>query len=157
VVCDSDEHDQAGHINEDLVIRIEQQEKRMRKQRGLIEELIEPVVYGPDDAKTVFVCWGSSSGPVRESVDIMNNEGSSAAMLHFCQVWPLDIEQIGPKFEAFQRVIVVEGNYSGQFASLLQREGCTKPIERINRYDGLPLTADFILGEVKNDRTKASR
>ena len=149
VVCDSDEHDEAGHLNEDLRIRIEQQQKRMRKEYGLVDQAVEPEVFGPADAENVIVCWGSSYGPVKETVKILNLDGRSAAMLHFSQVWPLNIENILGKLESYKRIIVAEGNYTGQFASLLRRAGCTRHLERLNRYDGLPLTADFVIRGAK--------
>ena len=148
VLCDSDEHDEAGHITEDLDARVRQQDKRMAKHRGLIEAALEPELYGPEDGETLLVCWGSTYGSVREAVDRLNTEGGPVAMLHFAQVWPLDIDKINRRFEAFGRVVVVEGNHTGQLAALLRMEGCTKKLEQMNRYDGIQITAEYVMREV---------
>jgi len=148
VVCDSDEHDEAGHITEDLEVRVRQQDKRMAKHEGLIDAFLEPGLYGDDGAETLLICWGSTYGAAREAVDRLAADGASAAMLHFSQVWPLNIEKINRRLEPFKRVIVVEGNYTGQLAMLLRAEGCAKELHRMNRYDGMPITAEFILREI---------
>lgn len=148
VVCDSDEHDEAGHITEDLEVRVRQQDKRMAKHEGLIDAFLEPELHGDDGAETLLVCWGSTYGAAREAVDRLAADGESAAMLHFSQVWPLNIEKINRRLEPFKRVIVVEGNYTGQLAMLLRAEGCAKELDRMNRYDGMPITAEFILREL---------
>ena len=59
VVCDSDEHTDAGHITEDLQVRQVQQDKRMRKLRGMTAEALPPEHYGPRHAETILVTWGS--------------------------------------------------------------------------------------------------
>ena len=148
VLCDSDEHDEAGHITEDLDARVRQQDKRMAKHQGLIDVALEPELYGPEDAETLLVCWGSTYGSVREAVDLLNTQGGPVAMLHFAQVWPLDIDKINRRLESFARVVVVEGNYTGQLAALLRMEGCTKELERMNRYDGIQITAEYVMREI---------
>ena len=148
VLCDSDEHDEAGHITEDLDVRVRLQKKRMAKHQGLINASLEPELYGPEEAETLFICWGSTYGAVREAVNRLTAAGDSVAMLHFRQVWPLDIEKINRRLEPFKHVIVVEGNYTGQFVSLLRGEGCSKKLAHLDRYDGMPFTADTIVRKI---------
>jgi len=153
VVSDSDEHTPDGHITEDLDVRIEMQDKRMRKQQGMIAASLEPEQYGPDDAERLLVCWGSTYGPCREAVDILNGRGLSAAMLHFTQVWPLDVDRIGSilgKNAAQRRIIAVEGNATGQFASILREAGALTECELVLRYDGLPFTGEEIARRVES-------
>ncbi|NOZ21881.1 MAG: 2-oxoacid:acceptor oxidoreductase subunit alpha [Planctomycetes bacterium] len=144
VILDSDEHYDNGHITEDLDVRMAQQDKRMRKLNGMIAEALPPELYGPEDAETLLIAWGSTYGPCREAVDILNADGRSAAMLHFAQVWPLKVGAIQAVVGERKRVIAVEGNATGQFASILREGGVLGECEKILRYDGMPFTGQEI-------------
>jgi 2-oxoglutarate ferredoxin oxidoreductase subunit alpha len=149
VVCDSDEHAEDGHITEDLGVRVKMQNKRMAKLDILRAETIEPQLFAEEGADTLLVCWGSTLGPAREAAEVLSQKGIPTAMLHFSQVWPLDIDNVNQQLEPYRRVIVVEGNYTGQFATLLRSEGCLKTLDSLVRYDGMPFTAEFIAREVE--------
>ena len=144
VICDSDEHTEDGHITEDLNVRIRMQDKRLAKRDGMTAEALPPERYGPDGAETLLVAWGSTYGPCREAVDILNAEGTSAAMVHFAQVWPLDAVAVRSLLRDGKprRIIVVEGNATGQFATILRAAGALDEHESILRYDGLPFTGE---------------
>jgi 2-oxoglutarate ferredoxin oxidoreductase subunit alpha len=47
-----------------------------------------------------------------------------------------------------QEVVAVEGNATGQLARLIRRETGFHIERRIVRYDGLPITPEFILREL---------
>lgn len=140
VVCDSDEHDETGHLTEDLNIRLAMVDKRLRKEANMCRETLPPSLYGPEDAETLLICWGSTYGPCREGVDLLNGEGQSVAMAHFVQVWPLQAETAREVIGQRKRVICVEGNARGQFASVLREIGAIGPCELLTRYDGMPFT-----------------
>ncbi len=150
VVCDSDEHTEDGHITEDLNVRMRLQDKRLAKIEGLIAEAMPPEHYGPSGAGTLLVAWGSTYGPCREAVDILNAEGKSAAMVHFAQVWPLAVRAVRSLLREGEakRVITVEGNATGQFASILRASGALDEHESILRYDGMPFTGEGIAARV---------
>ena len=149
VVCDSDEHTPDGNLTEDLEVRVEQQDKRMRKLRGITTEAIAPELYGPTDANTLLIAWGSTYGPVREAVDLIAAAGESVAMLHFAQVYPLNVDAVRERIAGRKRLICVEGNQTGQFASLLREVGVCGEVELIARYDGMPFTPEQIAREVR--------
>ena len=150
VVVDSDEHGPDGHLTEDLQIHMDQQDKRMRKLRGLTADARPPSLHGPADAPALLICWGSTYGPCREAVDAMNTVGEPAAMLHFSQVWPLNAEAARAAIGRRDRLIVVEGNATGQFASMLRAAGLIGSAESCLRYDGLPFNADQIVSHVRH-------
>jgi 2-oxoglutarate ferredoxin oxidoreductase subunit alpha len=144
VVADSDEHTEDGHITEDLTVRRTMVDKRLRKARLLNEQMVSPTVEGDPDPELVLVCWGSSLGPVREAVQELRRRGTPTGLVHYGQVWPLEPAPVLAERDG-RRVVVVEGNATGQFAAVLGQEiGRTLP-ERILRYDGLPFTARYIL------------
>ena len=145
VVADSDEHTEEGHITEDLRLRVEMVQKRMRKMARILEKVVPPGYMGVDNPEILFVCWGSSLGAVQEAVENLQRDGQRAAMLHFSQVWPLRPEDFLEKLETAERVIGVEGNATSQFARLICRETGFKIRQHITRYDGLPLTPGYIL------------
>jgi 2-oxoglutarate ferredoxin oxidoreductase subunit alpha len=70
-------------------------------------------------------------------------------MVHFTDLWPLPQERVKATFEPFaengSRLILVEGNITGQFGRLLRAETGINLEERVLRYDGRPLTAGYIL------------
>jgi 2-oxoglutarate ferredoxin oxidoreductase subunit alpha len=109
--------------------------------------LLPPTRYGPADAGTLLVCWGSTYGPCREAVDRLTTVAGGVAMLHLAQVWPLQPEALRRALQA-DRVVVVEGNARGQFASLLRETGALGSHELVTRYDGMPFTGEGIAREV---------
>jgi len=143
VVMDSDEHTEDGHITEDLSARVRLQDKRMRKLARMRAEALPPARHGPEDTKELLVCWGSTYGPCREAVDRLNAAGRTVAMLHFSQVWPIS-ERGRELLGGAERVTVVEGNQTGQFAGMLREAGMVRECAVMTRYDGLPFTGEEI-------------
>lgn len=149
VVVDSDEHTEDGHITEDLKVRKQMVEKRMRKYEGMRKDAVKPDFAGTDGADLLFVSWGSTRGPVLEAVEMMTRDGKNAASLHFSQVWPLVPDHFVPYLKNAKQVICVEGNATGQFANLIRRETGFEINKKILRYDGLPITPEYIYGRLK--------
>jgi 2-oxoglutarate ferredoxin oxidoreductase subunit alpha len=155
VVLDSDEHTEDAHITEDLKVRVQMVDKRLRKEEGMKGEMLAPQRYGPPDAQTLLVCWGSTYGPCREVVDSLNAGGTPAprgvALLHFAQVWPLDPQAVAEAIGQPERLVVVEGNARGQLASVLREIGAIAACERMGKYNGLPFTAREIVGRLGHE------
>ena len=149
VVCDSDAHGADGHLTEDLDVHLAQQDKRMRKLAGMTAEALAAELYGEKDAKTLLVTWGSTYGPCREAVDLLVAAGESVAMLHFAQVWPIDAAAARSAVGARERVACVEGNCTGQFATLLRSVGVLGDCESMLKYDGMPFTGAEIAERVR--------
>jgi len=144
VVADSDEHTAEGHLSEDLESHLAQQDKRMRKLDPMSAEAMAPELYGPAEAETLLICWGSTYGPAREAVDLLNERGSQAAMLHFAQVWPISVDAVAKALDRRERVVFVEGNQTGQFMQLLRMAGLVGEFELLGKYDGMPFTGTWI-------------
>ena len=148
VVCDSDEHTSDGHITEDLDVRIQMVEKRRRKLQGLQAEVAPPEYWGDKNPELLFVTWGSSRGSVLEATARLRDQGRQVAVLCFSQVWPLVGEQFLAVVQGAKEVIMVEGNASGQMARLIRGETGFQIPKMILRYDGLPITPEYILDHV---------
>jgi 2-oxoglutarate/2-oxoacid ferredoxin oxidoreductase subunit alpha len=149
VIVDSDEHTEDGHITEDLSIRKQMVEKRLRKGRGLLSETVDPEYAGPDKPGLLLVSWGSTRGAANDAAAILNADGHSTATLHFSQVWPIKPDGFISRFKNAGRVIIVEGNATGQFARILRGETGLDAAAHILRYDGLPITPEYILEKLK--------
>ncbi len=150
VLVDSDEHDSYGRITEDLQIRREMTEKRLRKELALREDVAPPTLYpdGSLEGRTVLLGWGSTYGAIREAVDMLNADGGSYALVHFSEVWPLRTQELEGFFAEAACVVAVEGNATGQLARLVAQQTGLRVQGRIGRYDGRPLTAEGIVREV---------
>lgn len=150
VVADSDEHDQEGHISEEHEVRIAMVKKRLRKLDLLRRECLAPTLDGEKGAALLLVGWGSTQGPLREAVAILREQGQQVAGLYFSQLWPLVPSQFLDILQTAGEVVCVEGNATGQFSRLIQRETDFFILTRIERYDGLPFTAGYILDRLEN-------
>ncbi|MGQ9922056.1 MAG: 2-oxoacid:acceptor oxidoreductase subunit alpha [Desulfobacca sp.] len=145
VVCDSDEHTPDGHITEDLTVRVQMVEKRLRKEAGLRQEVIPPAYVGHVSPDLLLVTWGSNRGAVLEAVATLRAQGRQVAALCFSQVWPLVGKQFLEQLQSAKEVIMVEGNATGQMARLIRQETGFAIKKQIRRYDGLPITPEYIL------------
>ncbi|MDY6967899.1 MAG: 2-oxoacid:acceptor oxidoreductase subunit alpha [Spirochaetota bacterium] len=145
VVADSDEHTEDGHITENLTVRRLMVQKRIKKIDGLINEVIPPEAQGDEKPDLLLVSWGSSKGAVREAATSLSYSGKRTATLHFSQVWPLAPDTFMNYLEEAHEVVCVEGNATGQLARLIRRETGFKIKRKVIRYDGLPITMEYIL------------
>jgi len=142
--CDSDEHDEDGHITENLEMRARMVEKRLGKLKALQAEIAPPESYRISDAEIVLVCWGSSRNATAEAVDEMRQHGRKAGMIHFAEIWPLP-DFVLPDVPS---LIFVEGNAMGQMEGLVRSKYGVTFSGSIRKYDGLPVDAGFILGRL---------
>jgi len=149
VVADSDEHTEDGHITEDLEVRTKMVNKRLRKGAGMRVEAIPPELQGAEGPDLLLITWGSSKGAVEEAAALMQARGEQVATLHFAQVWPLVPELFLERLQRAKEVVVVEGNATGQLARLIRRETGFLIERRVLRYDGLPITPEFITRELE--------
>ena len=60
-------------------------------------------------------------------------------------IWPFPKDEAAKALEGAKRVVVVEGNATGQFERLLFAQTGMKADARVRRYDGLPFISDCIL------------
>jgi 2-oxoglutarate ferredoxin oxidoreductase subunit alpha len=149
VVADSDEHTADGHITENLSVRKQMVEKRLRKGDGIRTEVIPPDMDGEERPDLLLVSWGSSKGAVSEAASRLRLKGVTVATCHFSQVWPLVPEHFMGRFKEARKVVCIEGNASGQLAGLIRRETGFQIKHNVLRYDGLPLTPESILRDIK--------
>jgi 2-oxoglutarate ferredoxin oxidoreductase subunit alpha len=145
VVADSDEHTPDGHLTEDLEVRVRMQDKRLRKLTALAKELGGVTTAGPADAPLTLACWGSSLGPVAEAVARLNAAKTPARLVHFSELWPFPAGAVTAALRSPKKLVMVEMNATGQFNRLLRQETGIRADHLVLKYDGAPLTPEYIL------------
>ena len=145
VAADSDEHTPDGHLTEELKMRVTMQDKRQRKLAGLAQELDGITTIGPDDAPLTLACWGSSLGPVAEAVARLNANSTPARLVHFSELWPFPAKAVARSLGRPIKLVMVEMNATGQFNRLLRQETGITADHLVLKYDGAPLTPEYIL------------
>ncbi len=149
VVCSGNVHRQSGHITEDPSVRNAMVEKFLKKMPHILGALREPTVFGGRGAHTTLLTWGSTWGAAYEAMSILSDKGESVNHLHFSDVYPLRTEVLSEVFNEARSVVAVEQNATSQFAKLIRMETGLGVDFRVNRYDGRPMTASFIVKHLK--------
>ncbi len=141
VGADSDEHDEQGHITEDLQgTAVPMARKRLAKLEGLRGEVRPPEEVGLDESAVVLVGWGSSREALLEALGLLKEDGVKAGLIHFTELWPLP----DYRFDEGKSYWTVESNATAQLGRLLRSEYDVAFEGHIERIDGLPLTAEHI-------------
>jgi 2-oxoglutarate ferredoxin oxidoreductase subunit alpha len=149
----TDEHDEDGVLLSDEftnpVKRRAMMEKRMRKVAGIEAAVPPPVLRGSRDADVTLIGWGSTKGVIEEACEILGDQGISANQLQVRWLVPLHGEAILDLLKGSRHTIIVENNYSGQFARYLRSETSFVPKGNIRKYDGEPFMPHHIVEAVK--------
>jgi len=149
VVVDSDEHTEDGHLTEDLAVRKVMVEKRLRKMDIIRKDVIPPSYDGEEKPEALLVSWGSTKGSVQEAAEKLRAGGRRVATMHFSQVWPLIPDHFIPRMKNAGQVVCIESNATGQLARLIRRETGFGIEKHVRRYDGLPMTPESILRDIR--------
>jgi 2-oxoglutarate ferredoxin oxidoreductase subunit alpha len=159
----SDEHDEDGGLISDRytnsVKRRAMMEKRMRKVEGIVASVPPPQLRGPANADVTLIGWGSTYGVIDEACELLREAGISANHLPIRWLVPLHGDVILDLLHGARHTIIVENNYSGQFARYLRSETSFVPSGYIRKYDGEPFLPHHIVEAVKDQlagKTKLS-
>jgi 2-oxoglutarate/2-oxoacid ferredoxin oxidoreductase subunit alpha len=153
-IAATDEHDEDGTLISDEFTNPAKRrmmvEKRARKMETVLAQIAPPKLLGPENAEVTLVGWGSTQGVIREAVEkLAAEEGIVANQLAVKWLVPLHGEDISRLLGRSKRVIIVENNYSGQFARYLRSETGFSAHGHIRKYDGEPFRPHHIVEAVK--------
>jgi 2-oxoglutarate ferredoxin oxidoreductase subunit alpha len=154
VVVDSDEHDEEGHITEDLDFRTEIVDKRLRKMDLIKKEIEPPELIGNKNYKILVIGWGSTYYGIKEALERLDDK--NMAFLHYKQVYPLHPDT-RKYIEKADQTIVAENNATGQFAKLIRMETGIKVDGSILKYSGLPFGVEEIVKKLKRVEKKEDK
>jgi len=159
----TDEHQEDGVLISDEftnpIKRRAMMEKRMRKVAGIEAAVPQPALVGPRTADVTLIGWGSTKGVIEEACEILTEQGISANQLPIRWLVPLHGEAILELLKGSRHTIIVENNYSGQFARYLRSETSFVADGHIRKYDGEPFMPHHIVEAVKDQlagKTKLS-
>jgi 2-oxoglutarate ferredoxin oxidoreductase subunit alpha len=151
-VVATDEHDEEGVLISDEFTnphkRRKMVEKRARKMQDMVKRIAPPVLAGPQDAEVTLVGWGSTYGVIHEAVEMLNHRGVTANYLQIKWIVPFHAAAVIDILSHVQRIIMVENNYSGQFARYLRSETGIAAHGHIRKYDGEPFMPHHIVDGV---------
>jgi 2-oxoglutarate/2-oxoacid ferredoxin oxidoreductase subunit alpha len=143
------EHTEKGNPDYSPEIHHKMTVKRFRKLdvlSGLFEK--NPAeYYGSRDAKIGIIGWGSTEGAIREARYMAEKDGILVRHLHPKVVFPLPDRQIRYFLAELKHVIVVEENFTGQYAHFISGKFALRPIE-VHKCQGLPITSREIYASI---------
>ena len=152
-VVATDEHDEEGGLISDEFTnphkRQAMHEKRMRKMEGILPRFEPPRLFGAPDAEVTLLGWGSTEGTIIEAIEQLAAQGVTANNLQIKWLVPLHTDAIMEQLGKARCVIIVENNYSGQFARYLRSETSFVADGHIRKYDGEPFMPHHIVDGVK--------
>ena len=149
----TDEHDEDSSLLSDEFTnphkRRRMVEKRARKFEAVLGDIAPPVLEGPAEADVTLIGWGSTYGMIAEAAGVLNAAGISTNQLQIKWMVPFHGERIMEILSKAKRTIIVENNYSGQFARYLRSETGFAADGHIRKYDGEPFMPHHIVDGVK--------
>jgi 2-oxoglutarate ferredoxin oxidoreductase subunit alpha len=146
IKVNSYEHDEFGLTTEDPEITKTMQEKRLRKERYMGQELEDYIavnVYGDKSSVTALLCWGSTKGACVEAGTILGLKVIQPVVLA-----PFPLRQLKEALKGVKRLIAVENNATAQLAKLLNSFGLNAD-DRVLKYDGRPFSLDELLDRLR--------
>lgn len=145
----SDEHDEEGNISEDIDVRIKMMQKRARKMDTLAKELKQPELVGSQDADITIIAAGSTKGPIKEAMILLEKEGIKVNFLQIVYLNPFPSEKVAEVLGSAKKTAVVENNFSGQLADIIREKTGKDVDKRILKYDGRPFYPEEIFTAIK--------
>ncbi|MGE5041309.1 MAG: 2-oxoacid:acceptor oxidoreductase subunit alpha [Candidatus Levyibacteriota bacterium] len=146
-LANSYEHDEYGFDTEEPGMINAQMEKRMRKQKTCREqEDISPKLFGNPEADLTIVSWGSNKGSILQSL----KEFPNVNFLHITWINPFPAQKVKEVLSSAKNVLNVEGNISGQMASLIREQTGIEITNHLLKYDGRPIFPEEIADKIKS-------
>jgi len=150
-LSNSNEHDEYGHSTIDpetieaMTGKIRRKEEKLRKE---VFSLNPVKVYGQEDAEVTIICWGSTKGPGLEALQILEDSGYSARLVQVVYIEPFPVDALVEALKGRDKLLLVEGNKTGQLGKLIKLHTGIKPSSIYLRYDGRPFNPGDIAHRV---------
>jgi 2-oxoglutarate ferredoxin oxidoreductase subunit alpha len=101
-------------------------------------------IWGKPDAKIGIIGWGSTQGAIREARYLAEEKGIHVRHMHPHTLAPMPYRQISNFLVRLEHLIIIEENYTGQFAHHIKAHFGAKAIE-LHKCEGIPITPEEIL------------
>ena len=151
-VAATDEHDEDSTLISDEFTNPHKRrmmvEKRARKFQNVADEIEPPQLVGPEDAEVTLIGWGSTHGVIHEAMELLDQQGVKVNHLPIKWIVPFHGDAVTQILAKSKRTIIVENNFSGQFARYLRGETGFNAGGHIRKYDGEPFAPHHIVDGV---------
>lgn len=140
------EHDESGITTEDPAKTVVMQDKRLRKEKLLAQDLesLKTVnVALANGSDTALVCWGSNKGACVEVAQRLKLKVIQPVVLN-----PFPVKQFQEALAGTKKLICVENNATGQLAKLIKGYGFNVD-KLLLKYDGRPNSVDELQRRLK--------
>ncbi len=144
------EHDETGKASSLPEIHLKMMHKRFKKLEALSKALEKnpPEFEGSEEAKIGVIGWGSTEGAIHEARLLAEERGILFRHLQPKVLSPLPERQVRNFLSGLKQVVMVEENYTGQFAHFIKAKFGIKPIE-IHKCEGVPFTPEEIFNGIE--------
>ena len=140
------EHTESGKPDYTPENHLQMSRKRFRKMEVIARSFdTNPIeIWGRADAKIGILGWGSTAGAIREARYLAEERGIHVRHMHPHTLSPMPHRQISNFLVRLEHLIIVEENYTGQFAHHIKGHFGAKAIE-LHKCEGIPITPEEIL------------
>jgi 2-oxoglutarate ferredoxin oxidoreductase subunit alpha len=145
VKANSYEHDSSGNTIEDAELSEKNAMERIEKYSRIKKEcerfdMIK--MHGNPKSKNLIIGWGSTKPAILDAI-----KGLDFKFLQVLYVKPLS-DEIKKEMEKARKVILVEGNVTGQLGRLIREKTGISIKNRMLKYDGRPFNSDELRKEL---------
>ncbi|SNS95144.1 2-oxoglutarate ferredoxin oxidoreductase subunit alpha [Anaerovirgula multivorans] len=138
------EHSEKGLPTEDLSIRKEMVDKRLEKIKPLHQE--KNIKLIKNGSSTLYLAIGSTFGVLKEAVELSSNKVDFGTLR---MLKPLPIDALHTIFQHYEKIVVLENNYSQQLTSIIKDKiGYHQKLEGFVKYDGSSFTVTEIIEKI---------
>ncbi|MGI0091652.1 MAG: 2-oxoacid:acceptor oxidoreductase subunit alpha [Nitrososphaerales archaeon] len=154
------EHNEFGLVSTDNTNRLRMMRKRMTKLENSKKDLPRGNNVGPEEARIGIIGFGSTYGPITESMSQLSEKGIHVKFHQIRTIWPILEEDVQSFVDSVDAVFVVENNYQGQLATLIRGaiDNSSGKIQSVTKFDGTSFKPREITGAVLSyvDSSKVS-
>ena len=83
-----------------------------------------------------IISWGSTKGPIKEGIKLLDRDGIKANFLQIIYVSPFPTSKVSKIIESSKKTVIVENNKTAQMAGLIREKTGEEIEHKILKYDG---------------------
>lgn len=150
-VVNSDEHNTSGLDTELISDRNDQMHKRLSKSVTCRQnDMPKPILIGPESADITIVSWGSTKGPILQSL----RNHPNVNYLHITWMDPFPDTEVLRILSNARYVLDIETNSTGQLANLIREKTGIDILDKFLKNDGRPFYPEEITERINSILTK---
>ncbi|NJN14288.1 MAG: 2-oxoacid:acceptor oxidoreductase subunit alpha [Planctomycetes bacterium] len=141
-----EKQENTGNISYDPKNHQRMTDLRQAKVDGIVADIPDLEVFGPEKGKLLIVGWGGTYGAIHSAVRRARNDGISVAQAHLRHLNPFPAN-LGRLLANYERVLVAELN-GGQLRTLLRAKYLVDAAG-LNKVEGQPFKVREIMGRIR--------